>query len=176
MARLGALFRQHNTYQAWEHRCRTAGTSHRAGEGIVLPRYLLLLGELAVCLGQAGETAQALRAVDNALARCQRNEELWCIAELFRVKGELTLLAGGEGANEYFQRALDWAQRQGTLSWELRAAMSLARYQREHGQSAAARELISQVYGRFSEGFDTTDLKAARALAAELQPRRTRAN
>jgi hypothetical protein len=148
----------------------------KIGEGIVLPRYLLLLGELAVCLGQAGETAQALQAVDNALARCQRNEELWCIAELFRVKGELTLLAGGEGANEYFQRALDWAQRQGTLSWELRAAMSLARYQRDHGQSAAARERISQVYGRFSEGFDTTDLKAARALAAELQPRRTRAN
>ena len=144
----------------------------RIGEGITLPRYLLLLGELAVCLGNAGETRLALQAVDKTLKRCERNEELWSIAELYRVKGELIFLEGGEGAEEYFRRSLDWAQRQGVLSWELRAAMSLARMHRDRKQTREGWTLLSQVYQRFSEGFDTADLRTARDLMAELEPSR----
>jgi predicted ATPase len=139
----------------------------KIGERIILPRYLLLLGELAVCLGEAGETAQALQAVDKTLERCERNDELWSIAELFRVKGELISLEGGAGAEDQFRRAIDWAQRQGALSWELRAAISLVRSQRGGEQAPEARQLLSQVYNRFSEGFGTADLSEARALMAE---------
>jgi predicted ATPase/DNA-binding winged helix-turn-helix (wHTH) protein len=139
----------------------------KIGEGIILPRYLLLLGELAVCLGQAGETAQALQAVDKTLERCERNEELWSIAELHRVKGELIFLEGADGAQDHFRRSLDWARRQGALSWELRAAISLARSQPRPDEAHEARNLLSQVYRRFSEGFDTADLRAARELIAE---------
>jgi predicted ATPase len=141
----------------------------RIGDGIGLPRYLLLLGELAVCLGQAGKTEQALQAVDTAITRCERNEELWCIAELHRVRGELLLLAGRVGADDAFRESLDWSQRQGTVSWEVRAATSLARYQHESGQTTTARELLSKVYGRFTEGFETADLKTAKALMAHLR-------
>ena len=141
------------------------------GDGISLPRYLLLLGELAACLGQDGQALQALQAIDTAIARCEQREELWCIAELFRVKGELFLLVGADGADQCFSRSRDWAQRQGTLSWELRAAMSLARLQRARGHVAEARAILEEVYGRFSEGFDTVDLKNAKDLIADLQPR-----
>jgi predicted ATPase/DNA-binding winged helix-turn-helix (wHTH) protein len=145
----------------------------RIGDKIILPRYLLLLSELAVCLGQAGETAQALAAVDKALQRCEANEELWAIAELYRVKGELIALEGRDGADDHFRRSLDWARRQGALSWELRAAISLARSQQQGAQGRDAGTRLSQVYQRFSEGFETTDLKIARALIAELDPRRS---
>jgi predicted ATPase/DNA-binding winged helix-turn-helix (wHTH) protein len=144
----------------------------KIGEGIILPRYLLLLGELAVCLGHAGETTLALQAVDKTLERCERNEELWSIAELYRVKGELIVLKGGEGAEECVRRSLDWAQRQGALSWELRAAISLARMHRGRKQARESSTLLSQVYQRFSEGFDTDDLKTARCLTAEPQARK----
>ena len=141
----------------------------KIGEEIILPRYLLLLGELAVCLGEAGRTTQALNAVETAIARCEKNDELWCIAELNRVKGELLLLASQEGAAECFERALSWAQRQGTLSWELRAATSLVRCQRDGAAAAVARDRLARTYGRFTEGFDTADLKAAKALITDLQ-------
>ena len=65
-------------------------------------------------------------------------------------------------------RSLDWARRQGALSWELRAATSLARLWHEQGRTADARALLMPVYDRFTEGFDTADLKAARALSGDL--------
>jgi predicted ATPase len=89
------------------------------------------------------------------------------IAELLRMKGELLPLQGPVGvaaAEDLFRQALDWARRQGALSWELRAATSLARLLRDQGRSADARGLLQPEYDRFIEGFDTTDLKAARAL------------
>jgi predicted ATPase len=84
---------------------------------------------------------------------------------LLRVKGELLLSQGTQGAATeaagHFRQALDWARRQGALSLELRAAMSLARLLRDQGRSANALALLQPVYNRFSEGFDTADLKAA---------------
>ena len=95
------------------------------------------------------------------------------IAELLRIKGELLLLQGAPGAaataEGHFRQALDWARRQGALSWELRAATSLARLWRDQGRTAEARELLQPVYDRFTEGFDTADLKAAKALIDDLR-------
>jgi predicted ATPase len=66
-------------------------------------------------------------------------------------------------AEEHFLRSLDWAHRQGALSWELRTSTSLARLQQDQGRTAEARSLLQRVYDRFSEGFETADLKAAKA-------------
>jgi predicted ATPase len=78
------------------------------------------------------------------------------------------LLQGGSGAaaaaEGHFRQALDWARRQGALSWELRAATSLARLLRDHDRCAEAMALVAPIYNRFTEGFETADLKAAKAL------------
>ena len=136
-------------------------------------RYTALLGELAETLGRAGEVGQGVKAIDDALARSDRNEERWCIAELLRVKAELTLLEGAPNAaaaaEGNFLQGLDWAHRQGALSWELRCATSLARLWHERGQISQARELLAPVYSRFSEGFGTADLLGAKSLLEALR-------
>jgi predicted ATPase len=142
--------------------------------GITAPRFMRFAAVyMAEGLGKAGQIADALDAIDDAIARAERTEELWQFAELLRVKGELVLLEGAApqaaAAEDYFQRALDWARRQGALSWELRAAASLARLQCDHGRSAEAVALLQPVYDRFTEGFETADLKAAKALLDALQ-------
>jgi predicted ATPase len=90
---------------------------------------------------------------------------------LMRVNGEL-VLQGGSGASmaeTYFRQALDWARRQGALSWELRAAMSLAQLLHDQGRAADALAALQPVYDRFTEGFDTADLRAAKTLLGALQ-------
>jgi predicted ATPase len=88
--------------------------------------------------------------------------------ELLRIKGELVLLQGMPGvaaaAEDHFRQALDWARQQGALSWELRAATSLARLLRDQNRSSEAVALLAPIYDRVTEGFETNDLKAARAL------------
>jgi predicted ATPase len=144
------------------------GALEQAGDAKFLPRFLLPLGELAACLGEAGEVAQAFAIVDDALARCKTRDEGWYLAELLRIRGELILKGDGSQAaakaEEQFLSALDSAHRQGALSWELRAATSLARLLGNQGRSADATALLQPVYGRFTEGFATADLKAAKAL------------
>jgi predicted ATPase/class 3 adenylate cyclase/DNA-binding winged helix-turn-helix (wHTH) protein len=139
-----------------------------AGDARFLPRFLLLQGEFAICLGQAGELAAGLAIIDETLARCESREELWYMAELLRIKGELVKLQDGAGAEAaaegYFQRALDRAGRQGALSLELRAATSLARLRKDQQRIAEGRDLLSSVYRRFTEGFATTDLRTAELL------------
>ncbi len=142
------------------------------GDARFLPRFLLPLGELASCLGQAGEVAQGLATVDEALARCDARDERWYQPELLRIKGEL-LLQDGEYrsptvAGQYFVKAADLARSQGALFWELRSTIGLARLRREQEQHAEARKLLQAVCGKFTEGFGTTDLKAANALLADL--------
>jgi predicted ATPase/DNA-binding winged helix-turn-helix (wHTH) protein len=148
------------------------GGLEQAGEARFLPRFLLLLGELAVCLGQAGEIALGLETVGEALARCEARDEDWYIPELLRIRGELILLEGAQdafgAAEQHFRRALDWAHGQGALSWELRAATNLARLWRNLGATAEARNLLGSVYGRFNQGFATADLKSAKSLLEEL--------
>jgi hypothetical protein len=96
---------------------------------------------------------------------------------LLRIKGELLLLQGTPGASaaeDRFRHALDWARRQGALSFELRAATSLARLWRAQGRPADALALLQPVYDRLTEGFDTSDLKAQKPFSTPLRSRRFR--
>jgi len=148
------------------------GGLEQAGEAKFLPRFLLFLGELAACLGNAGEVALGLETVDEAIARCEGRDERWYVAELLRIKGELAISEGvadaAAAAEGLFRQAIDCADRQQALSWELRAAISLARLWRGQHRVGEARELLASVYRRFTEGFETADLKAAKSLLAQL--------
>ncbi len=127
---------------------------------------------LAESLAEAVQVAEGIAAVDDALERSENIEERWCVAELLRVKGELLLLENASvaavAAEDQFRQALDWARRQGALSWELRAATSLARLWRDQNRIKEARELLAPVYDRFTEGFETADLKEAKTLIGDL--------
>jgi predicted ATPase/DNA-binding winged helix-turn-helix (wHTH) protein len=134
--------------------------------------YAMALGSLAEGLAAAGQIAEAHRTIDDALERADRTEERWCMAELLRIKGEILRLDGSANADataeDHFQQALGWARRQEALSWELRAATSMAKLWRQNGKTAEAHALLSAVYHRFTEGFETADLRAARALIDKL--------
>ena len=129
---------------------------------------------ISAASGHAGQIADGLPAIEEAIIRSEHTEERWLIAELLRVKGELLLSrdaprvvpAVAEGP---FRQALDWARRQGALSWELRAATSLARLWRDQGLSDDAITVLQPVYDRFTEGFGTVDLREAKALLDALQ-------
>ena len=100
----------------------------------------------------------------------ETTKETWFEAEINRLAGEVAscrLSGGGEGAS-IFWHALTVARQQQAKSWELRAAMSLARLWRSQGKPQQARELLAPVYGWFTEGFDTLDLKEAKALLDKL--------
>jgi predicted ATPase len=152
------------------HLLRTA--LGRLSEAAFHMHYIFLTAELASALGRAGEVAQGLAAIDRALARSEQNEEGWCVAELLRIKGDLLLLEskpeGRAASEDHYRRALDWADRQGALSWELRAATSLARLWRDQGRPAEGMAVLQPVYDRFTEGFDMADLQAAKALLDAL--------
>jgi predicted ATPase len=95
--------------------------------------------------------------------------ERWVAAELNRHKGQLLLLQGhSDAAEELYRNALTIAVEQEAKLWELRAAMSLARLWRDQGRRAEARDLLAPVYGWFTEGFDTSDLKQAKTLLESL--------
>jgi predicted ATPase len=167
----GALLLKRGRVNSGLQLLRTALEELR-GTGSVL-RYAAFLGVLAEGAAAAGQLAAGRAAVDEALARSESNEERWCIAELLRVKGELVLLENAPNAaaaaEDHFGQALDWARRQGALSWELRAATSLARMLRNQGRSTEACELLAPIYDRFTEGFETADLMAAKSLLADLE-------
>ena len=101
----------------------------------------------------------------------ETTNERWWEAEVNRTAGEIALMAPQPDmakAEAYFERALGVARQQQAKSWELRVAMSMARLWRARGKPQQARELLAPVYDWFSEGFDTLDLKEAKALLAEL--------
>jgi len=101
--------------------------------------------------------------------RTERTRQLWWLPEALRIKGEILLLGQqSEAGYDHFRRSLELSRGQGALSWELRAATSLARLLRRQGRSADAVTLLRSVYDLFTEGFDTTDLKEAKALLDEL--------
>jgi hypothetical protein len=135
--------------------------------------YLMLLSELAAGYGRAGQTADGLSAAEQAIERAEHTEGRWLFPELLRIKGKLLLLQAENGsaaaAEAHFRQALEWARRQNALSWELRAANSLARLLHDQGWSSDALAFLLPVYARFTEGFETTDLKAAKALLDELR-------
>jgi predicted ATPase len=124
---------------------------------------------LAGACEMAAQIEEASTLLDDALQIVDRTGERWYAAELNRRKGQLLLAQGHtEAAEELYCKALSIAREQEARMWELRAAASLARLRRDHGRHAEARDLLAPVYGWFTEGFDTSDLKEAKALLDEL--------
>jgi predicted ATPase len=110
-----------------------------------------------------------LAQLDDALRIVETTGERWFEAEIYRQKGRLLLRQGdAEPVEKLFRKALSIAREQEAKLWELRAAASLARLWRDQGRPAKAHDLLAPVYGWFTEGFDTPDLKDAKALLDEL--------
>jgi class 3 adenylate cyclase/predicted ATPase len=129
------------------------------------------LSQLAKAHYELGQFDEAWRRFSEAMTVVKANKEVWYEAELYRNAGEVALATpehDAAKAQAYFERALSVARQQQSKSWELRAAMSMARLWRDQGKRDAARELLAPVYGWFTEGFDTRDLKEAKALLEEL--------
>lgn len=125
--------------------------------------------ELALGLMALGQATNGLVLVDEAIARVNASGELFQLPELLRVKGKLHLaVQASDGvAPDCFQQALDLARAQGARAWELRAAIDLAAHKIEHGDRKSAKTSLEPVYRRFTEGFETEDLKAAADLLAK---------
>ena len=169
-------------------RMREGLAAHRAtGAEVLCPHFLALKAE---ALGKSGRAEQGIRLLDEALLMADFNGERCYQAELYRTKGEMSLLQGTRRglsraatggivmseteslavtqAEACFHQSIEIAQRQKAKSWELRAVMSLARLYRGRRKQQDARTLLKQVYGTFTEGFDTQDLREAKALLDEL--------
>jgi predicted ATPase len=146
---------------------RSGSAALRAtGAEILVPYSLALLARACEIAGQI-EDAEA--RLDEALQIVERTGERWFAAELYRHKGQLLLRQGrSEAAEELYGKALSIAREQEAKLWELRAAVSLARLWRDQGRPTEALELLTPIYGWFTEGFDTPDLKEAKALLDEL--------
>ncbi|HEV8718692.1 MAG TPA: hypothetical protein VGX03_38470 [Candidatus Binatia bacterium] len=142
---------------------------------------------LARAYGKAGQLDEGLTVLDGALAAARKNGQRLADAWIQWLKGELTLqkfqVSGSKlqvndpqsvfrnpqlEAEEYFQKAIDFAHRQSAKWLELRATTSLSRLWQQQGKRAEARQLLAEIYGWFTEGFDTVDLKEAKALLEEL--------
>jgi class 3 adenylate cyclase/predicted ATPase len=129
------------------------------------------LSNLARAYAELGQLDDARRCIDDAIDKVERSKEKWCEAEVHRIAGEIALKSlapDTEKAEKCFDHALAVARQQQTKSWELRAAMSMARLWRDQGKPQQAHELLAPVYSWFTEGFDTLDLKEAKALLDEL--------
>jgi predicted ATPase len=129
------------------------------------------LSYLAGAYAKCGRFDEATRSIGEALTVAETSKERWSEAEINRVAGEIALMSpepDAAKAQTCFERALTVARKQQAKSWELRAAMSMARLWRDRGKRDEARDLLVPVYGWFTEGFDTRDLKEAKALLDEL--------
>ena len=146
---------------------RSGLAAYRATRGeLWMPHFVALL---AGACEIAGQIEEGLTLLDDALQIAERTGERWFAAELHRHKGQLLLRQGhSEAAEELYRKALSIALEQEAKLWELRAAVSLARLRRDQGRRAEARDLLAPVYGWFTEGFDTADLKDAKALLDHL--------
>ena len=152
--------------QMWEAlaACRTTGLE------LNRPWILALIAE---AYAQTGQAEEGLAALVEALALADKTTERWSAAELYRLKGELLLVQAstrhrGEKVEGCFLEALSIARRQQAKSLELRAAMSLSRLRQRQAKHQAAQQLLAEIYGWFTEGFDTPDLQEARALLVAL--------
>jgi predicted ATPase len=126
---------------------------------------------LAKAYAELGQFDDALRSIGEGVTAAETTKETWFEAEVRRIAGEISLKSpelDAPKAERHFERALSVARQQQAKSWELRASMSLARLWRDQGKVEQARELLAPVYGWFTEGFDTLDLKEAKALLDAL--------
>jgi predicted ATPase len=141
-------------------------TKRATGAEIKVPYYYGLLAEAH---GRTNRTAEGLNLLNEALGLVERTGERWYEAELHRLRGELLITSADRlGAEPYFSQALATAREQDAKLFRLRAAMSMARLWRDQGKRDEARDQLAPVYGWFTEGFDTRDLKEAKALLDDL--------
>jgi predicted ATPase len=134
-----------------------------------MPFFILL--HLARTHAELGQFEAARRCIGEATTTAETTKETWCEAEIHRTAGEIALMSpepDAAKAQEHFERAIAIARAQKAKSWELRAATSLTRLWRDRGKRQQARDLLAPVYGWFTEGFDTPDLKEAKALLESL--------
>jgi predicted ATPase len=139
------------------------------GATLWIPVYLSYLTR---AYAETGRFDDAWRCIDEALVAVRATKETWYEAVIYRVAGEIALMSPAPDkrkAEAYFDRALAVARKQRAKSWELRAAMSLARLWRDQGMRDEARGLLAPVYAWFTEGFDTLDLQQAKMLLEELE-------
>jgi adenylate cyclase len=157
------ILRMHRGLSGWQ----------ATGAGRARPYLLSLLAE---AYGKIGQREEGFSVLDEALAIADKNDERFHEAELYRLKGQLTLQSKVQspdsqvekGAEECFLKAIEIARLQQAKSLELRATMSLARLWQRQGKRREAHSLLSEIYGWFTEGFDTRDLQEAKALLEEL--------
>jgi predicted ATPase len=125
---------------------------------------------VARAYGQSGNPLAALAIIDKSLNDIEKTWERESQAELHRLRGEMMLLGSvnSENADSCFRKTIDIARRQKAKSWQLRATMSLSRLLANHGRRDEARLMPAEIYNWFTEGFDTADLKDAKALLDEL--------
>jgi class 3 adenylate cyclase/predicted ATPase len=139
-----------------------------AGSTIFTPEHEFML---AMAHADSGQFEDAWRCIDKAMTAMQTTKERWCESEAHRVAGEIALKSPQRDvakAQAYFEHSLTVARAQQAKSWELRAATSLARLLSDQGKRQTARDLLAPVYDWFTEGFDTSDLRKAKALLGEL--------
>jgi predicted ATPase len=170
----GALYRgavlaaQGQSEEGIAQMCQGLAALRATGSAVSMSGHL---AQLAEAYGQVTHVDEGMHLLAEALAMVDTTGERHTEAELHRLHGELLLrqtIPDALAAEACFQRALDIARRQQAKSWELRAAMSLSRLWLHQGKHAAAHELLAPIYSWFTEGFDTTDLKDAKALLDEL--------
>jgi predicted ATPase len=131
----------------------------------------LFLTYLTRAYAELGQFDDAWSSISDAMTAVETTKQRWFEAEVNRMAGEIalkTLEPDAVKAEAYFERALAVARQQQAKSWELRAAMSVARLWRDQGKQDEARDLLAPIYGWFSEGFDTLDLKQAQTLLEQL--------
>jgi len=162
-----ALAAQGRAAEGCQQICQGMAAWRATGAELTRPWYL---AQLAEAYWQAGQVQEGLNVLKEALTLVHTTEERWWEAELHRLQGELLLVCSAEHTAEAevcYQHALDIARCQQAKSLELRAAMSLSRLWQRQGKHEAAHQLLADVYQWFTEGFDTADLREARALLAE---------
>ncbi len=153
---------------------RSSLSGHIQQTAILVPLWLTFLAEIH---SETGRVEEGVAAVTEGLTIANQIGDRFGEVELYRLRGELILgkskvqssrFNSETEAEECFQKAIEVAQKQEAKSWELRAATSLARLWQQQGKQAEARDLLAPVYDWFTEGFDTADLKDAKALLEEL--------
>jgi len=137
------------------------------------PSYIAYLAELAQSLGWAGQVSKGLAIIEEAFDWLTTTDEAWCTSSILRIKGDLLVLDGSSAAlgeaETLFSQAYACAREQKALSWELKAAISLAQLWHRNGRIQPAIDLLAFTYGRFEEGSGTADLVAAKQLLLELE-------
>jgi predicted ATPase len=132
----------------------------------------LFLSHLALAQAELGQLDEAAARIGEAITAVKSTKENWYEAEINRVAGEIALLGANPdvaSAETCFVRALEIARKQKAKSWELRAATSMARLLRTQGKNRPARDVLAPVYGWYTQGFDTLDLRQAKTLLDELE-------